>query len=162
MWTTTTLSEYLLGYRDETGGVICSLGITRYTIPIFPAGMTVTFNIVPRPGAFADILFFGAWSAQMIPNAFTWETAHEGVITQSGLLTALLLSQPHSMWMVITERNPILTNVVNVTNIPQYFEGVDMSLAVPSEPNLKKIFELIKQWGGAVKGVPRPAAGGVY
>ncbi len=170
MWTTTPLSEYLLSYRDESGGPIVSLGITRYTIPIFPPGYTAAFSIGPRTGAFADILIVGGWSPSTVPDAFTYDAFHEGVQLQTGLLSTLMLSQAHSMWLVLTEKNVVISNITNVTNIPQRFESLDVTLIVPSEESLKRVFALARQWGGYESsrllanmqpGTPRPPIGGI-
>ncbi|MFA5401497.1 MAG: hypothetical protein WC359_13690 [Dehalococcoidia bacterium] len=147
MGVTTPLAEYLLAYRDEQGGRVCRFGMSRRLVPVFPAGLKVDLQIYPRPGAYAEIMFFSISSPAMTPNAFEFTSINEGIILEDGPMAPGWNGFEVNVWVEFTDKNPIISTVRNISTTAQYYEAMNITLVFSSEEDLLKGREIIRNYG---------------
>lgn len=145
------LIEYLLSYRNPGGGKLVRFGANVTQIPQFPPNFSITMEVLPRFSAYANIQYLGGFSPQMVPNAFWFETRHEGIIIQVGFITRLGHGL-HNMWIEFTQAEPIMTAITNTTPLLQYFEAANEYLVIDSEEDFMEVKRLMHEWGSS-KGV---------
>lgn len=149
MSTLTPMVEYLLALRTTAGGggQLVRFGGIQITVPIFPAGMSITWELTPYFGSYCSIEYWHRFSPSIVPGAFLFNSTHSGMVTQAGILGTTLLAESHSTWLEITESDPILTTITNVSGVNQFFENVESFLLVDSEDKLQVIREVVRNWG---------------
>lgn len=145
----TQMVQYLLAYRRPTGGRIVRYGATQTTIPIFPAGMTLVFDVYPALNAHTNLYFWNRPSPAMIPGAFMGTTSQEGIEVTSGVARDLVLAEGHQIWLEVTQASPIRNIIINTTNLNQFFENLDTFLIVDTEEDMKEVRRLINEWHAA-------------
>ena len=139
--------EYLLAYERPGGGKIARFGGILITVPIFPAGMTITFSLFPYFNAYANIEFWQRFSPAIVPGALYFDSRHQGIQVQLGVFGTTLNSESHNTWIEVTESAPITTTITNISGVNQFFESVDSFLIVDSEADFKLIKKIIGEWG---------------
>lgn len=147
--TLTGLAQYLLAYQLPGGGKPARYGTVGYTVPVLPPGISVSFSIYPQFNNYCSILIWHQWSPAIVPNTLFFNSHHQGLALQSGLLTALALSDSYNIWLEVTENNPITTTIQNVSGLNQYFEARDLYLVVQEERDMCIVYELIRAYGNA-------------
>jgi len=141
------LVQYLLAYRKSGGGRIARMGIAQTTVPIFPAGLTVIFDLFPAGRAYANLYFWHRASPAVVPGVFNWTTAQEGMEVLVGIVRDMILAEGHEIWLEVTQAQPIRTIITNTSNLNQFMETVDMFLIIDTEEDMKEVRRVINSWG---------------
>ena len=141
------LVQYLLAYRKSGGGRIARMGIAQTTVPIFPAGLTVIFDLFPAGHAYANLYFYSKPSPSVVPGVFNWSTSQEGMDVQVGIVRDMLLSEGREIWLEVTQAQPIRTIITNTSNLNQFMETVDMFLIVDTEEDMNEVRRIVNSWG---------------
>lgn len=147
MTTMTPMVEYLLALRKPGGGQLVRYGAMQFTIPIFPPGMSITWQTYPYFGSYCSIDYWHRYSPAMVPGAFTLVASHAGMVVQAGLVGASILAESHNTWLEITESSPYVVILTNVSGVNQFFEGLESFLLVDSEESLEMVREVVRHWG---------------
>lgn len=184
MATMTNVIEYLLALEKPGGGKLVRYGVMLVTVPVFPPGMSLTFTITPYFNSYASIEYWHRFSPAIVPGTLLWDSRHSGMEICAGVCGAVATADGHNLWVEITESDPIITDVTNISGVNQFFETLDFFLLVDTEDDLKIVKEVIRKWGsigkiedqldetnrllralieatpGAVMPSPRPSIGG--
>lgn len=147
MATMTDLIEYLLALRTPEGGAVVRYGVMLTTVPLFPPGMSITFTLTPYFDAFANIEYWHRFSPSIVPGTILWESSHSGMEIHSGLIRSIAYAEGHNAWLEITDANPIITTITNVSGVNQFFETFDFFLLVDNEENFKVVKDVVSNWG---------------
>ena len=147
MSTVTPMVEYLLALRRPGGGQLVRYGAIQVTVPIFPAGMEITFTLNPYFGSYASIEYWHKFSPSIVPGSLQFASYHSGMQLQAELIGTVLTAESHNTWIEITESDPITTIINNVSNVNQFFENTDFFLLIDSEADLDMVREAVRNWG---------------
>ena len=131
--------EYLLTLERPGGGRLTHVGLTQTIIPIFPPATTLNYQSRPRQGMYATIWFKSLFSPVMVPNAFTLWGQQYGAMWMSGTVTQLIIEQGAEYLIMVTEGEPYLGSITNVSGLNQYWEGTTVFLNIASEEDLKLV-----------------------
>lgn len=145
------LVEYLLAFQRPGGGKLCRLGVIETLIPIFPPGLTITWEILPEFGSYANIEFWYRISPSVVPGVFDWDCTHYGAEIRTGILHSLSTAQGYNVWIEITDQHPIISTFTNVSPVNQFFDSVDFFLVVDSEADLNIIRSIVMRWGTSLR-----------
>ena len=139
------LIEYLLATGRAGGGKLVKYGVSVVTVPIWPAGLNITFNTLPRHNAYANIQYSQSISPSMVPDAFYIESYQAGMILQIGNITENYFGL-HYTWIEFLINSPITTIIRNISGLNQYFEIGQEFLVIDSEEDYKKVRKIIDEW----------------
>lgn len=142
----TPLPEYLLAWTYPDGSHITRWGSIVTNVPFFPANTTVTFNVFPIPGTYANIYFAHKFSPSIVPGNFFYEIVSRGVVVSSFSVGTLATTEGFSYWIEITRDNPAVAKLANLTALNQFYDAVDFYLTVDSESSLKKVREIFNSY----------------
>ena len=146
----TPLVEYLLAVPHPKGGSgnLCRVGMIQTTIPIFPAGLSVTINVYPEYGSYCNIQFRLRWSPVIVPGSFYVSIRHAGMEIPSGIMGATALGDPQSAWLDIRQNSPAQVQYTNISGMNQFYESIAYFLVVQSEDDYHVVRKLIADWRG--------------
>lgn len=147
MATVSPLVEYLMALRRPGGGKLCRFGVQLFTIPILPPRVNVTATIMPYFGSYVSIEYFHRFSPAIVPNTVDWTLRHAGVEVAAGLVSAVAVAESHNFWLEITESDPSVATIENVTDVCQFWETLDHFLLIDSEEDYKLVREIVYNWG---------------
>lgn len=147
MSTVTPMVEYLLALEKPGGGKLTRFGGVTVTLPVWPPGLSITFTLTPYFNTFASIEYWHRFSPSIVPGAFNFASSHRGIQVQLGILGTVHTSESHNTWIEITEAEPIVTTIINVSGVNQFFENTESFLIVDSEDDFKAIREVVRNWG---------------
>lgn len=140
------LVQYLLAVQKKGGNKLVQHGYFSVTIPVFPPGMTLGFDITPYFGEYCSIQILHQFSPAVVPGAFDVDVHHKGLHVQIGLLDQLF-KRPLFTWAEVTVANPIVSTFINISGLSQYLGSVDEFLIVNSEEDYYEIMRLVREWG---------------
>ena len=147
MSTMTPLIEYLMALRRPGGGKLCRFGVQLFTIPILPPLMSVTVTVTPYFGSYMSIEYWHRFSPAIVPNTVEWTVRHGGMEIASGLVSQVATDESHNFWLEITESDPSVATITNVTPVNQFYETLDHFLLVDNEEDYLRVKEVIRNWG---------------
>jgi len=144
------LIEYLLATGRAGGGKLVKFGATVVTIPIWPAGLTMTFVTSPPGNAYANIRYAQTVPPSMVPDAFYVESYHQGIAVQLGNITESTYGK-HYFWIEFLRDSPVTTIIQNISGMNQYFEIAQEFLVIDSEADYRKVRKIIDEWNRVFK-----------
>jgi len=147
MSTMTPLVEYLLAVERPEGGHVTRYGGATTTVPIFPQGLSISYELRPWFGSYASIEFYHRFSPSMVPGAFTFDSISSGVQIISGAIGTIHTMEGNNTWVVITDNDPIITTITNISGVNQFFETGDAFLLIDSESDFDFVKQVIQNWG---------------
>lgn len=149
MGTMGPMIEFLLAAERPGGGHLVKFGGMSLTVPIFPAGLSVVFTALPGVVAYASIQYYARWSPAMVPDAFEIAATHAGLFVDVGTINRTMIHEGHNSWIVITEKEPTVTTLTNVSGVDQMFEAEFAYLMVDTAEDLAIVKEIVSGWGSS-------------
>lgn len=140
------LIEYLLAIGRAGGGKLVKYGVSVVRVPIWPAGLGLTFDVRPRQNAYANIQYSQTLSPAMVPDAFYIESHQAGMVLQIGNLTEVAWGK-HYTWIEFTVDSQIKTITINISGLNQYFELGQEFLIIDSQNDYKRVRAICDEWG---------------
>lgn len=148
MATMTELTQYLLAYRRPGGGPLCRMGFIQTTVPVWPPGLSISFQLRPEFNSYATIHYHIGFSPAMVPGTFNLEFYHSGVQIMAGVMGVSALAERNNTWIVITEALLGLQILTNISGVAQFCEATDWFLVVDTEDDLNDILDISRRWAG--------------
>jgi len=140
------LVEYLLAYeRKDGGGKLCTFGASS-AIVWFPPNFTITYQVSPPTGIYANILYYYRETPSLVPEAMQQDSMANGIDVSLGPITTVMMDSEAGGWTVIRADNPTITTVTNRTNLMQREDYAQQYLVVHSEEDYREIMLLIRDW----------------
>lgn len=139
--------EYLLSLMRPGGGRLVSPEATQILIPIFPPNVTLSFSAGPIGGDYGQIVYGAGFGPDMVPNAFTGYVQIWGTRQITGTFTAETLETEFQSFLWVTEANPALIYVTNVSGLNQVLEMDYTSLRISSEEDYNLVLEALARMG---------------
>lgn len=149
MATMSPMIEYLLAAEREGGGHLVRFGGGSITIPVFPAGLTVSFLSFPGVPGYALIQYYARFSPAIVPGAFELTAIHAGVFLDIGTLNRVMLAEGHNSWIAITAAEPTQTTLTNISGVDQMYEAEFAYLIVDTAADLALVKDIVKGWGSS-------------
>lgn len=148
MATITPMIEYLLALRTPYGGgQLVRFGGLQITIPIFPAGIEISWAIAPYYGSYCSIEYWHRFSPSIVPGSLYYNVSHSGIQLQVGTIGTTFSSESHNTWIEIFESDPISASISNISGLNQFFESNEAFLLIDNEANLEYTREVVRSWG---------------
>lgn len=147
MATITPLIEYLMALSRPGGGRLVRFGVMLFTIPILPPEIEITVVVTPYFNSFVSIEYWHRFSPAIVPGTVNWIVQHTGVEIASGIVTQVATVESHNFWMEITESNPSVATITNLTRVNQFWETLDHFLIINSEEDYLLVKEIVRNWG---------------
>lgn len=138
--------EHLLAVH----GITCYRGISQVVVPFIPPGLRLSFQIIPPNGVYAWIKDGTILSPQIIPDVWYATIITEGNILFDGTVSQAFtnLSQDILPSLTISTRaRPVQVNMINNSNLAQYFEVTFLYIEVLSEADFLKIMKTLRYEG---------------
>lgn len=133
----------ILAYRTKGGNRIAKLAATRYDTPIFPAGLTVSYELRPIAGTYASILFSHRMAPETPPGVFLYETSHAGYSVQMGLLYRGDTDIQHEAWIEITNDYPVVAKLTNTSALAHTFIASEAYMMVSTVEDMQVIRDIV-------------------
>ena len=144
----TPLVEYLLSLNRAKGaGKLVRLGTFVLTIPAFPPGVTLHWNILPLYGSYASIEIWNRFSPSMVPGAFFCSAIYSGTTIQSGVVGETLTVDSNNYWIEVTNSNYMTFYSTNISSVGQFYEAISQFLLVDTEEDFEFLKEVVRNWG---------------
>jgi len=142
-----SIAEYLLSLSRPNGSKVAYVRNGQTVLTPFPTGGQINNDLFQGIVDYADIIYGFSWGAVMVPNAFTARITYAGGNLFSGIVTATIINEEHTYFIVRHPSNQVMLIANNVSGVPQYFELNMYYLAVPDEDSFKIATEAIARWG---------------
>ncbi len=142
-----SLAEYILGYTTPTGQKLARFGSQTYTINLLPPNEPINFILSPLYG-YANMYFWHRFSACILPNTIFYEITHRGIIVNSFFLSSVSISADLPTLIEVTQRDPLIVRITNLSGVNQFFEGMDCFLVISSPTELTEVQKLVRTYGG--------------
>jgi len=139
--------EYLLSLERPGGsGRLVAQGASQTIIPQFPPNTSVTLTAYPYLNDWGYIPFYSALSPGMVPGAFSGWGQYWGARQYTGILGSWFV-MPGSLdsFLLVTQDQPALAQITNLTAVNQYYEGISMFLVISDEEDWQLIRRALKR-----------------
>jgi len=142
--------NYILTLRypeSQTGrsDFICYLGFTQVRIPLIPAGREILYTVRPAGGVFAWLGYRRLIGTDMVPDVFSSSFFQYGTSPFSGLVTQTARDIEHPGFTFITEREPLVITVTNISPLAQKGEMIGYFVVITSESDLGVITDALRR-----------------
>lgn len=131
--------EYLLTLERPGGGRLVHIGLTQTIVPAFPPGYTLTYHSAPQNNRYACLWFRSHLSPNIVPGAFTGWGQQYGASLMNGTLSELVVGQQSDYYIIVTDAEPYIGQLTNVSGLNQYFEGVTAYLDIETKEDMKLV-----------------------
>lgn len=115
------------------------------TVAIIPPLTQIILQRLPGGTSYATIAFQTVFDPQMIPGAFYAEARYWGNQVYGGIVTDWGLQHQLDSFAVITNAQPALAVIQNLTNLNQYYSAAVFFLTIDTEQNWQAVVEVLKR-----------------
>ncbi len=143
--------EYLLTLRRPGGGTLVILDAAQILIPAFPPATTLSFSAGPIGDDYGQIVYGAKAGPNMIPNAFTGYVQVWGSRLIAGTFTAATLVTEFQSFLWVTQAEPALIYLTNVSGLNQVLELDYVSIRISSEEDYEMVLEALARLGTSVR-----------
>lgn len=142
--------NYILTLRytgTESGrtSFVCYEGFIQVRIPMFPAGLNLVYTVRPDAGIFALLGYRRLIGTDMVPDAFSSTIHQYGARPFSGIITQISRDMEHPGFMLITERDPLVITVNNISPLSQKAEMMGHVVIIGTEYDLAEITDALRR-----------------
>lgn len=143
--------EYLLTLRRPGGGTLVALDATQILVPAFPPATTLSFSAGPIGDDFGQIVYGARPGPDMVPNAFTGYVQVWGSRLITGTFTLAVLITEMQSFLWVTQAEPALIYLTNVSGLNQVLELDYVSLRIASEEDFNMVLEALARLGTSAR-----------
>ena len=143
--------EYLLTLERVGGGRLVYQGVSQTVIPAVPPYTQFVLQAFPFETDYLDIIFESHIDTAVIPGVFYGWGQHFGSRTYEGVFTQGLINNPLNSLVVISQSQPALALVENLTALNQYYAGRVFFLTVSSAEDYEEILEALARIGTSAR-----------
>lgn len=137
-----------LRYPDSESGrsdFVCYSGFLQVRVPLIPAGRTIRYSVRPTGGVFAWIGYRRVIGTDMVPDVFSSTYFQYGAAPFSGILTQVSRDIDNSGFLFITEREPTIISITNISPLAQRGEMQGYFLVLTSPNDLAIVTDAIRR-----------------
>ena len=142
--------NYLLTLERPGGGWLVYRGGYQVIIPAVPPNTEVSYTVTPL-NAFAWLGWATRFGTDMVPNAFTGYIHQYGTTSYTGTLTQRIRDDAFDYFIVVTESQPTIVSVTNVTALNQRCEVIGDFLVISNEDDWELCLEALRRIYTSVK-----------
>ncbi len=139
--------EYLLTIRRASGGSLVHQGGSQVEILQVPPYRTFTIQQAPFGSDYLDIVYEAWFDPSMVPGAFSGYLQYFGARQVDGIFSSAFMAHPFNGLVFISNAEPALIYVRNLTNQHQFYSGNIFFIAIASEEDFNIILEHLKGVG---------------
>lgn len=143
--------EKLLSTLRPGGGPLFVQEEAQILVPVFPPNMSAKFESRPIGGDFAQIIFAVMFGSNMVPDAFEGYVELWGTRQYSGVFTASVLALEFQGFAWVTQANPALIYITNVTGLNQIFELIWTSVRITTEDDYNVVIDILNHMATSTK-----------
>jgi len=143
--------EYLLTLERVGGGRLVYMGLSQTVIPAVPPHAQFVLQVFPFETDYLDIIFESHIDTAVIPGVFYGWGQHFGSRTYEGVLTQGFINNPINSLVVVSQSQPALALIENLTALNQYYSGRVYFLTVSSAEDYVEILEALARIGTSAK-----------
>lgn len=143
--------EYLLSLERVGGGRLVYMGISQTVIPAVPPYDQFVLQVFPFETDYLDIIFASYIDTAVIPEAFYGWGQHFGSRTFEGVFTQGFIDNLIPSLVVVSQSQPALALIENLTALNQYYSGRVFFLTVSSAEDYEEILEALARIGTSAK-----------
>lgn len=143
--------EYLLTLQRPGGGRLVIPEASQILIPIFPPNTSLTLSVHPYGSDYSLIKFGLGFGPNMVPNTFQGYVQTWGSREIQGTLTAEVLNTELQGFVLITQSEPSVLSVTNISGLNQVFEIDSVNLRISTEDDYKLVLEALARLGTSAK-----------
>ena len=133
------------GTRAEQMNWVCYNGFVQVRVPLIPPGMVINYTTRPLRGVFAWIGYSTSFGSDMVPDTFAITATQYGSVPYSAVVTQGFRDYERQGFIVITEQEPVLYSVTNISPVGQKGEVLGHIVVVPTIDNMKQIIDALER-----------------
>jgi len=171
--------EFLLTLREPGGGNLVHQGANQTLIPAVPPNTEFVLQAFPIGSDYIDIAYGGFVDPMVVPGAFYGYGQYFGNRTYDGVITAGFIAYNVESFVLISESEPAIALLRNLTALNQYYSGMIYFITIDSERSYNLVLEALNKMGSSAKseqlateanqllrqivtGAPEPPIGGTF
>lgn len=143
--------EYLLTLEKVGGGHLVYGGVSQTIVPAVPPHSQYVLQAFPFETDYIDIIFESHIDSAVIPGVFYGWGQHFGSRTYEGVFTQGLIHNPLNSFVIVSQSQPALALIENLTALNQYYAGRVFFLAVSSDEDYEEIQEALARIGTSAR-----------
>lgn len=143
--------EYLLTLRKPGGGHLVHQGASQTIVPAMPPNIEVVLQVFPLGDDYADIVYSSYIDPSVVPGAFYGWGQYFGARSYEGTLTTGFLTYPLETLVFISQSEPGLASIRNLTALNQYYAGMAFFITIASEDDYNTVMDALKHMGTSAK-----------
>ena len=142
--------DYLLTLRYpgsplERGNWVCYQGGYQLLVPAVAAGEELNLTVRPLLGVYAWLAYSLMFAHDAISRTFTGSISQYGTTSYRGLGTGRILEEGWHVLQFITEQEPTLLAVRNISPVTQRWEAIGQFLVIPTPQDMETVVDSLRR-----------------
>jgi len=112
---------------------------------MFPAGSTINLIGKPDRGNYGFLNYSLTFGTDMVPNVFAVTGQQYGSNMYNGVLTKRWLQSEHTFFVFVTDQQPSIASVTNLSPIAQRYEAEGEFLVIPNPEAMELVMDALRR-----------------
>lgn len=147
MATLSRIIEHLLSIEKPGGGRLAYAGLSQYRLTAVLPSASINYRATPGPSDYAMIDYELMFSSQMVPDVFQVWIQQWGSKFFDALVTSVALGVRLQGFVLITQAQPTLTGLTNLSNLVQYYENFSTAIFLQTREDYELALKEIDKLG---------------
>ncbi|TET14045.1 MAG: hypothetical protein E3J81_07430 [Dehalococcoidia bacterium] len=133
------------GSEDERTNWVCYRGVFQIILPLMPPYTSLNYTVQPLHGVFAWLAYSFRLGTDMVPNTLSGTIQQYGSVPWSGILTQRGRDDPAEYLLLITEQEPAVSSITNISPLIQRWESLVDFIVIPSQQDLVTVMDALRR-----------------